>query len=902
MRRKVKAGLIELDIADCAIVVHYEVEATVLGDLGEPIVAERQDNTKRIKLKTLNENTNIPRLAQEMVEKCKLIHPSKLPLVEKLLEELQHHQIQRERGAAQPQAGAAARRARRTGEGGKKSKKTAAALDEPPSLQLLDSYVEGMYDGVESATTATHQILQLARSPDNLEGLLNNEALLGLLARLLKEEGRKSMDLAINIIYILYSFSNFSQFHQLLQQAHVGDNIMRLCDLEIKRQAVRERERAQQAGTSAGTAEAKEAEKRHRLVLRKQEKLLYVCFHVLLNLAEEPSIERKMCKRGIVGYLASMLTRQNMELVVLVLIFLKKLAIFKENVPDLKQHKVATLLLPHVASSTEAVQVSALRLLFNVSFDKSGRDALLKDASLLPKLVTLQKRRQAQPLVVRLLYHASAEAAGRAALAQTDLPGVVRKQLLQCADLQLPSELAALAINLATDAAAADVIGEAGAVRHFLERLLQTQDVLLMKLLRNLAAHDAPATRIVQYAADLIQLSQQADLHELLVELLGTLGALPLRRVAELPRLCHKYDLVEFLQRHLIPGFTEDDVLLEVVVLIGELAGSEEMAGKMARTKILRSLYLLITEKQEDDELVLQILYALYHFLQAAESRQALLTQTQLVIYLLDLLLDKNGAIRKMAFACLDVVSEHDEHWASQIRQRKFQMHNKEWLEVIDEDEAEEYEDAVALNNAMSTLQYNQPLDASQLGDDDDDMMEPPSPTEESLEAMAAAGYDPYGGGGGAPPYGANYGAAQPYGADAYDEAAAYDQPGAPYGAEAMMGGDYGGYGDADEVGGGYGGYGEADEVPAGYGGYGDADEVPGGYGGYGDADQVPGGYQIGDGDYGGYGDADPVADDDALQYGQSQYGGYGGHRQQYGEYGEGAIDDEFDQDRDYGR
>ena len=43
------------------------------------------------------------------------------------------------------------------------------------------------------------------------------------------------MDLAINIIYILYSFSNFSQFHTLLQQAHVGDNIMRLIDLEIKR-------------------------------------------------------------------------------------------------------------------------------------------------------------------------------------------------------------------------------------------------------------------------------------------------------------------------------------------------------------------------------------------------------------------------------------------------------------------------------------------------------------------------------------------------------------------------------------------------------------------------------------------------------------------------------------------
>ena len=33
-------------------------------------------------------------------------------------------------------------------------------------------------------------------------------------------------------------------------------------------------------------------------MLRKQEKLLYVCFHVLLNLAEDVEIERKMAKRG----------------------------------------------------------------------------------------------------------------------------------------------------------------------------------------------------------------------------------------------------------------------------------------------------------------------------------------------------------------------------------------------------------------------------------------------------------------------------------------------------------------------------------------------------------------------------------------------------------------------------
>ena len=56
-----------------------------------------------------------------------------------------------------------------------------------------------------------------------------------------------------------------------------------------------------------------------------------------------------------------------------------------------------------------------------------------------------------------------------------------------------------------------------------------------------------------------------------------------------------------------------------------------------------------------------------------------------------------------MSASCLDVVAEFDEHWASQIRQRKFQMHNKEWLEVIDEDEAEEYEDAVELTTYQLT-------------------------------------------------------------------------------------------------------------------------------------------------------------------------------------------------------
>ena len=116
-------------------------------------------------------------------------------------------------------------------------------------------------------------------------------------------------------------------------------------------------------------------EKRQRLTMRKQEKLLYVCFHVLLNLAEEPDIERKMTKRGIISYLTAILSRSNAELLVLVLLFLKKLSLFKENLPAFKEQKMIEALVPFVPHANDAVLSTALRLLYNFSFDKVSQQS-----------------------------------------------------------------------------------------------------------------------------------------------------------------------------------------------------------------------------------------------------------------------------------------------------------------------------------------------------------------------------------------------------------------------------------------------------------------------------------------------------------------------------------------------
>jgi hypothetical protein len=78
-------------------------------------------------------------------------------------------------------------------------------------------------------------------------------------------------------------------------------------------------------------------ERKLSLMIKKQEKVLFVAFHLLLNLAEDLQIERKMKNRQVIGLLICMLDRNNPDLLFIVLNFLKKLSIFGENKTEMKE-------------------------------------------------------------------------------------------------------------------------------------------------------------------------------------------------------------------------------------------------------------------------------------------------------------------------------------------------------------------------------------------------------------------------------------------------------------------------------------------------------------------------------------------------------------------------------------
>ena len=76
-KKKVKPGMIELHPDEAMIIVHYEMQYVDIDEDGNSHITEKQHLCIRIKIKSFNPNSNHTKIAKEVIEHCKYIHPSK---------------------------------------------------------------------------------------------------------------------------------------------------------------------------------------------------------------------------------------------------------------------------------------------------------------------------------------------------------------------------------------------------------------------------------------------------------------------------------------------------------------------------------------------------------------------------------------------------------------------------------------------------------------------------------------------------------------------------------------------------------------------------------------------------------------------------------------------------------
>lgn len=230
--------------------------------------------------------------------------------------------------------------------------------------------------------------------------------------------------------------------------------------------------------------------KQLRVFAKKQEQLIRVAFYLLLNIAENTAFEEKMCRKNIIRMLVKTLDRQSIELLVLVVTFLKKLSIIRDNKDEMNRLDIVSKF-PRLlqSSETELLHVT-LRLIFNLSFDASLRSQMIR-IGLLPKMVTFLSDEKHHEIVTKILYHMSIDDKVKSMFTYTEAVPLAIDMLMLNLNPKVDMDLIALCINLALNKRNATLMVDNNRLHTLMSRAFKYQDSLLMKLVRNISQHES---------------------------------------------------------------------------------------------------------------------------------------------------------------------------------------------------------------------------------------------------------------------------------------------------------------------------------------------------------------------------------------------------------------------------
>lgn len=192
--------------------------------------------------------------------------------------------------------------------------------------------------------------------------------------------------------------------------------------------------------------------------------------------------------------------------------------------------------------------------------------------------------------------------------------------ILESAEDKVEIEVMALAINLVCNKRNAQVVCEKKGLRMFMKRAFKYKDALIMKMLRNISQHDGnikmlfvvsakeaissmmnriPYLVVYPFAQDYISdlagvivRPEQYD-ENFALECLGILGNLTIPDL-DYELIIKEFNLVDWIRRRLEPGTSEDDVVLEVIILIGTICNDDACAKLIADAGIIPCLIELL--------------------------------------------------------------------------------------------------------------------------------------------------------------------------------------------------------------------------------------------------------------------------------------------------------------------
>ena len=425
-------------------------------------------------------------------------------------------------------------------------------------------------------------------------------------------------------------------------------------------------------------------------LFRRQEEILLITVYLLLHISENKIIEMKMLKKGLISSLICLLDRFNLELLILSVCFLKKLSIFIENKDQMLKLSIISRLHGLISINYVPLTQITLRLMFNLSFDHSFQKHFL--SKIFPDFRSSDFVNTNEiSTMFGMLYHVSIHPVSYTYFQNSETI-LYFKQLIQLFDSEIVDQnFVALLINLHQSFEIAELILDFHTLNIIIKRSFDLKDPCLLKIVSTGVNHIYFAeTLLHHYSHFLINQLHNCTIEVMLLEIYKILNCTSLLNIKLIQPLID-FNIISFLVKTIkYYSYLEDDLLLEIIIFIGLLTFEQILASMLIHNGLVNVLIEIFREKQEDDEIVIQIVYIFYTLLFHPMTRKNINSESHILAYLSELLNDNNKLIASYSDDALNLIIEQNPTYATSILQERFNWHNLQWLELLNEDNLEE--------------------------------------------------------------------------------------------------------------------------------------------------------------------------------------------------------------------
>ena len=566
-------------------------------------------------------------------------------------------------------------------------------VNENVQYEEIMKYADLLYEEkYEDKIKGARNILTLIKEPTIMITILReNENLFDILSRTLRDENKKSMELSIILLDFFTSYSYFKQFHKSLLDQSIGEICMGIIDFQFMKYEYRRNEMIRLSTSDAvSKGEYQNYLDKFIFLVRKQDRILKLAFLTLLHLSEEYKTEYKMVKKDIVGCIMKNLGRQNINLLLELLIFLKKLSMFAVNKDTMIKNGILEKVMDLFKIGHPLIWKFNIDLLFNLSFDQKFRLKFLEKKEYFMNINELfKKNKEYRSIIIRFFYNLSLEEKSMPLFYESDCLLILNELIIKFPENLIAAELAALTLNLVTYPLNAKKIASKGRIKALIERALKFSDFHLIKIVKNILKysdddeanddtlddHSVISEIVEEYIDDYLMkiLKTKSEGNEFLIETIEILSYIETDWYERLD----KHKLIHFFEKELKEN-RYDDLLIAVIQFLGNVASQPDCSGPIAQSSIISLLYFTFQKKIDNYDIVFGIIYTLYQLMAFDKTRELIIANEDLINFVISCLKCNNEQIIFISTNFLEIVQLFNNKWSDIIKAQKFELFKNE--------------------------------------------------------------------------------------------------------------------------------------------------------------------------------------------------------------------------------